>query len=76
MSVKKSWNQGVTSLFLITMNLFIFATNGSLSPINFFFYRNFVAKGPIHVSFKVVNIAKESIISEVVLIAYRKVSHQ
>jgi hypothetical protein len=46
------------------------------SPINFFFYRNFVVKGPIHASFKVVNIAKESIISEVVLIAYRKVSHQ
>jgi hypothetical protein len=46
------------------------------SPIIFFFYKNFVAKGPIHASFKVVNTAKEFIISEAVLIACRRVSHQ
>jgi len=76
MSVKRSWNQGVTSLFFITMNLFILLLVALLSPINFFFYRNFVAEGPIHANFKVVSIAKESIISEVILIAYRRVSHQ
>lgn len=41
-----------------------------------FFYRNFVAKGPICASFKVVSTAKEFIISEAFLIACRRVSHQ
>jgi hypothetical protein len=46
------------------------------SPIIFFFYRNFVVKGRIRASFKVVSTAKEFIISEAVLIACRRFSHQ
>ncbi len=64
------------SLFLTNVNVLMFAVGGSLFPHHFIFYKKIVVKGPIHASFKVVSTTKESIISEVVLMACRRVFHQ